>query len=104
MLAPQSIVVDAGRLQEPRMVRWSALIARHAIEGTEIVRFPPSYFRWLYRQIFVIEDFPYAGIDFRGDREMVLLVGEQWDDSGKIIFQHLLNSIFLFLFLIFYRL
>ena len=91
MLAPQSIAVDAGRLREPRMVRWSALMACHAIEGTEIVRFLPSYFRWLDRQLFVIEDFPYAGIDFCGDREMALPAGEQWDESGTIIFQHLLN-------------
>ena len=85
-LAPQSISVDAGRLREPRMVRWSALMARHAIEGTEIVRFPASYFHWLDRQIFTIEDFPYAGIDFRGDIEMSLPAGEQWDDSGKTFF------------------
>ena len=51
MLAPQSIVVDDGRPQESRMVRWSTLMARHAIEGTKIVRFPSSYFRWLDRQI-----------------------------------------------------
>ena len=37
MLAPQSIPVDAGRLREPRMVRWSTLMARHGIEGAEIV-------------------------------------------------------------------
>ena len=83
MLAPQSIPVDADRLREPRMVRWSALMAHHGIEGAEIVRFYSSYFRWLDCQIFVIEDFPYAGIDFRGDREMTLPAGEQWDDSGK---------------------
>ena len=41
MLAPQSIPVDAGRPREPRMVRWVALMARHGIEGAEIVRFPP---------------------------------------------------------------
>ena len=86
MLAPQNILVDAGRPREPGMVFWVALMARHAAEGIEVVRFPSSYFRWLERQIFVIEDFPYAGIDFRGDREMTLLAGEQWDESGKIIF------------------
>jgi hypothetical protein len=26
------------------------------------------------------------GVDFRGDPDMVLPPGEQWDDSGKIIF------------------
>ena len=60
-------------------------MARHSIEGGEIVRFPPSYFRWMDRKFFFIEDFPYAEIDFRGDREMTLPVGEQWDESSKII-------------------
>ena len=86
MLAPQSIPVDVGRPREPRMVRWSTLMARHGIEGADIVRFPSSYFRWLDRQLFFIKDFPYVGIDFRGNREMTLPAGEQWDDSGKIIF------------------
>ena len=76
MLAPQSIPVDVGRPREPRMVRWVAFMARHGIEGAEIVRFPPSYFRWLDHQLFVIENFPYAEIDFRGDREMTLPAGE----------------------------
>ena len=83
MLAPHSIHVDVGRPREHRMVRWVALMARHGIEGVEIVRFPPSYFRWLDCQLFVIEDFPYVGIDFCGDQEMALPEGEQWDDSGK---------------------
>ena len=76
------------------MVHWSALMAHHAIEGTEIVRFPSSYFRWLDRQLFVIEDFPYARIDFRGDREMALPAGEQWGETGKNHFQKFLSSIF----------
>ena len=88
MLSPQSIPVDVGQPREPRMVRWVALMARHGIEGVEIVRFPASYFRWLEHQLFVIEDFPYFGIDFRGDREMALLAGEQWDELGKIIFNN----------------
>ena len=62
------------------MVRWVALMALHS-EGGEILRFPSTYFRWLERQIFVIEDFPYAGMDFRGDREMPLPPGTQWDET-----------------------
>ena len=30
-----------------------------------------------------VEDWPYAGIDFRGDPNMLLPAGEQWDDGGK---------------------
>jgi len=36
MLAPQHIPIDAGLPREPRMVRWVALMARHA-EGIEVV-------------------------------------------------------------------
>ena len=97
MLASQHIPVDVGRPREHRMVRWVALMARHA-KGIEVVRFPSSYFRWMECQIFVIEDFPYAGIDFRDDREMALPVGEQWDESSKNHFQQFLSSDFFLYF------
>lgn len=82
LLAPQHVAADHGRVQEPRMVRWVALMACHS-EGGEIVRFPLAYFRWLENQILVIEDFPYAGMDYRGDRDMSLPPGAQWDESSK---------------------
>ena len=34
-------------------------------------------------QVPVIEDFPYAGMDFRNDDNLVLPEGAQWDASGK---------------------
>ena len=43
MLAPQHSPIDVVRPQEPRMVRWVALMARHS-EGGDIVRFPLTYF------------------------------------------------------------
>ena len=36
LLAPQLIPVDPGSAQEPQMVRWVALMARHA-KGVEVV-------------------------------------------------------------------
>jgi len=30
----------------------------------------------------MIEDFPYVGMDYRGDPELVLPPGENWDESG----------------------
>ena len=82
LLAPRIIAVDHGRVKEPRMVQWITLMACHS-EGVEVVRFTPSYFHWLENQIIMIEYFPYAGIDFRSDREVSLPPGTQWDDSGK---------------------
>ena len=66
---------------------WVAVMARHPEEGSEVVRFPPEYFHWLENKVFVIQDFPYAGMDYPGDPDMALPPGEQWDDSGKIIFK-----------------
>ena len=85
-LIPQHLTVGAGLPREPKLMRWVAVMARHPDEGTEVVRFKPEYFQWLENQVFSIQDFPYAGIDFRGDPDMVLPPGEQWDESGKILF------------------
>jgi len=61
-------------------------MACHQKEGTEVVQFTPEYFRWLENQIFIIQDFPYLGMDYRGDPDMTLPRGEQWDDRGKNCF------------------
>ena len=51
-------------------------MARHPEEGPKVVRFLPEYFRWLNNQIFVIQDFPHVRMDYRGDPDMVLPLGE----------------------------
>lgn len=44
------------------------------------------YFReWLERQTVFVEDWPYTGMDFRGDPDMPLPAGEQWDDGGEVL-------------------
>ena len=50
----------------------------------------------LENQVFSIQDFPYAGIDFRGDPDMALPPGEQWDESGKILFNFSYFNFFIF--------
>ena len=86
MLIPQQLTVGAGAPREPRMTRWVAVMARHPEEGEKVVRFPEAYFDWLRDQVFSIQDFPYSRIDFRGDPDMVLPQGEQWDDRGIFTF------------------
>ena len=79
-------------------MRWVAVMARHLDEGTEVVRFTPEYFCWLENQVFAIQDFPYARVDFHGDPDMVLPPGEQRDDTGNFIF-HKFLIIYYFLIL-----
>ena len=98
MLIPQHLTVVYGHPREPRLMRWVAVMARHPDEGTEVIRFKHEFFQWLEHQVFSIQDFPYTGIDFRGDPYMALPPGEQWDDSGNH-FQHFPNVNF---FIIFY--
>jgi len=87
MLVPQHLSIGAGLLREPKLMHYVAVMACHSEESSEVVQFPPEYFHWLENQVFVIQDFPYAGMDYLGDPEMTLPPGEQWDDSGKIIFK-----------------
>ena len=39
----------------------------------------------------VFSEYPYAGMDFRGDPDLVLSAGEQWGAIGKFL------SIFMFI-------
>ncbi|MDW3502974.1 hypothetical protein NQ272_27865, partial [Escherichia coli] len=61
-----------GAPREHKMMRWVAVMARHLDEGEKVVLFPEAYFNWLEDQVFSIQDFPYARMDFRGDPDMVL--------------------------------
>ena len=58
-------------------------MACHGGDGSSVVRFTPTYFMWLRNHVFTIEDFPYVGMDYRGDPETSLPPGAQWDESSK---------------------
>ena len=45
--------------------------------------YPTDFFPWWRRQIIAIDDYPYAGIDFRRDMNMPLLLGVAYGDIGK---------------------
>ena len=63
--------------------------------------YPTYFFPWWRRQIVAIDDYPYVGIDFRGDPDMVLPPGETYGDIGKESQTHFL-SFELFNFLIYW--
>ena len=45
--------------------------------------YPADFFPWWRRQIVAIEDYPYVGIDFRGDPDMPLPPGLVYGDIGN---------------------
>ena len=50
-----------------------------------------DFYIWWERQLPALEQFPYAGMDFRGDPDLVLPPGGAWGELGK---QFLLFNIF----------
>lgn len=58
-------------------------MSRHA--GPSMIRFSPDFFGWSRRQLIIIDDYPYARMDFCDDPKLEFLEGMKWDASGKIL-------------------
>lgn len=41
--------------------------------------FSEDFFSRLEQELLVVDDYGYAGIDFRNDLDLVLLEGDEWD-------------------------
>lgn len=68
--------------------------------GGQLVSQGTLFREWLERQVIFIEDWSYVGMDFHGDPDMQLPLGEQYDDGGKtldhIIFSFIFYDVFKF--------
>ena len=70
--------------REPRMHRWYDMMYRVG-GGTVNQAFNEDFFLWLRCQIICIDDYAYAGVDFRGDPDMPMPEGAQFGDIGKTL-------------------
>ena len=83
LMQPQYVSLGLPPPTEPRMQRWVDLMARHV--GQSQVSFSDTFFEWFNRQEIFFSEYPYAGMDFWGDPDLVLPAGEQWGVMGKMI-------------------
>jgi hypothetical protein len=67
--------------RDPRMLRWCWLMARHVVGP--IIKYDDVFFDWLQNQMLMVDDYTYAGLDFRGDPDLSLPEDAQWGDLGK---------------------
>jgi hypothetical protein len=67
--------------RDPRMLRWCQLMARHV--AGPIIKYDDTFFDWLRPQMLMVDDYAYAGLDFRGDPDLVLPEDAQWGELGK---------------------
>ena len=66
------------------MQRWVELRGRHA--GQSTVVFSTAFISWFQRKIIAIDEYAYTGVNFRGDRDLVLPEGAHWGAMGKNVF------------------
>lgn len=69
--------------RETHITRWAHVMPWGG--GGRPVSWGPLFQEWLDRKKVIIEDWPYAGTDFRGDPDMLLPPSEQWDESGNML-------------------
>jgi len=82
MMQPQHIDLSLPPPTEPRMQRWVDHMSRHA--GQSQISFSATFFRWFDRQEMFYSEYPYAGMDFRGDPDLALPAGERWGALGNL--------------------
>jgi hypothetical protein len=75
------VVMEVPEVRHPRLRRWSEILARHG--GGEGGHYFMEQVAQIWRQTpQLILRFPYAGVDFRNDPDIVLPPGEAFDDRG----------------------
>jgi hypothetical protein len=83
MLRPR-ILLGASGVKEPRLRRWSIVLLRHGGgEGGHFFTAEATQVWWQMSQ--VILRYPYGGVDFRDDPDMVLPLGEVFDHRGMLV-------------------
>jgi hypothetical protein len=78
LMQPQ-IALSIQPVGEPCMERWTNMSPRLGTDSE--FKFIGDLFAWLGCQLIMIEDFPYAGVDFRGSMDLVLPDGVDWNAS-----------------------
>ena len=92
--------VPLHEVQDPAQWHWAD--AMHRMGGGGVANhYLAEFFLWWRRQIVAIDDYPYVGIDFRGDSDMLLPPGSTYGDIGNESRPSLFKKFELFNFLCF---
>ena len=80
-LSPR-VDIPPHEVRDPTQRRWENVMCRLG-RGMVANPYPADFFPFWWRQIIAIDDYPYAGIDFRGDPDMPLPPGAAYGDIGN---------------------
>ena len=81
-LSPR-VDVPLHGVRDPAQLRWADAMRR--LGGGRVSNpYLADFFPWWQRQIVAIDDYPYAGIDFRGDPDMPQPLGSTYGYIGNV--------------------
>jgi hypothetical protein len=63
------------------MKRWVDLMTRHG--GGPILCYNDNFFKWMKKQLIMVEEYAYKGMDFQGDPDIILPMEYQWNAVGR---------------------
>jgi hypothetical protein len=84
MLRPR-VFLPGAEAQEPRLMRWTLIFVRNG--GGEGDHYFTATLVHVWCQMpHITLWFPYGGMDFRHDLDMVLPLGDVWDQRGMLVY------------------
>ena len=73
--------------RQPRLGKWGEIFLRQGSSGSVQSVYDDEFYLWWERQPPSLEQFPYAGLDFWGENDLVLPPGGAWGASIILVFQ-----------------
>ena len=75
---------------ELRLTTWRDVLVR---QGGGDIRdgYDDEFYSWWIRQVPAFEQFPYAGLEFQGDIELMLPLGDAWGEMGNSFAFHIFD-------------
>ena len=68
------------------MSRWGDIFLRQGGGGSVQSVYDDDFYFWWEHQLLALEQFPYDGMDFQGDADLVLPPGGAWGELGNFLF------------------
>ena len=81
--------------RQHRLSKWGEIFLLQGGGGSVQSVYDDAFYLWWERQLPALEQFPYAGLDFWGDNDLVLPPGGAWGVPGILVFKFLIFYEFL---------
>ena len=78
------VISSINSPRDPRISQWADLMKRLGESEVPRTTWDDEFFQWWEEQAIAVEDYPYVGMDFRGDPNLVLPPGVAWGAIGEI--------------------